>query len=123
MTSLRPPAGPARVAIVFHSASGHTRVLAEAVHRGASGVPEVDATLVPIDELEQHWDALDGADAIVFGSPTYMGGPSASFKAFLDATSGRWADQRWKDKPAAGFTNSAGMSGDKLGTLLTDAVA
>jgi multimeric flavodoxin WrbA len=44
-------------------------------------------------------------------------GPSAPFKAFLDDTSGRWMDRRWKDKLAAGFTNSAGMSGDKLGTL------
>lgn len=46
-----------------------------------------------------------------------MAGPSAQFKAFLDATSGRWAEQRWKNKIAAGFTNSAGLNGDKLNTL------
>jgi len=46
-----------------------------------------------------------------------MAGASAQFKAFLDATSSRWAAQRWKDKLAAGFTNSAGYNGDKLNTL------
>jgi len=110
-------AGPVRVAVVFHSGYGHTRVQAEAVHRGAARVPGTLATLVAVDDVEDHWDDLDRADAIVFGSPTYMAGPSAPFKAFLDATSPRWEEQRWKDKLAAGFTNSGGLNGDKLATL------
>ena len=108
---------PARVAVVFHSGSGHTRVQAEAVHRGAARVPGIRADLIPVDELESRWDVLDAADAIVFGTPTYMAGPSAPFKAFLDATAPRWQEQQWKDKLAAGFTNSAGLNGDKLATL------
>ena len=60
---------------------------------------------------------LDASDAIVFGSPTYMGGPAAQFKAFADATSGRWFGGAWRDKIAAGFTVSMGPSGDKLSTL------
>ena len=107
----------AKVAIVYHSGFGHTRVQAEAVHRGASRVKNVDAILIPIEEYETHWEALDHADAIVMGAPTYMAGASAQFKAFLDATASRWAEQRWKDKLAAGFTNSAGYNGDKLNTL------
>jgi NAD(P)H dehydrogenase (quinone) len=63
-------------------------------------------------------DALDKADGIVFGSPTYMGGVAAQFKAFLDAMSAAWVAQRWKDKVAAGFTHSSSLSGDKQGTLL-----
>jgi NAD(P)H dehydrogenase (quinone) len=117
-TDLLGDGGPAvRVAVVFHSGYGHTRVQAEAVHRGASGVAGVEAVLVPVEDHERHWSSLDDADAIVFGAPTYMAGPSAPFKAFLDATSSRWEQQRWKDKLAAGFTNSAGMNGDKLNTL------
>jgi NAD(P)H dehydrogenase (quinone) len=113
-----PAGGPdARVAVVFHSGSGHTRAVAEAVHRGAAAVAGVAATLIPVEVVEQRWADLDLADAIVFGAPTYMAGPSAPFKAFLDATSGRWHDQLWKDKLAAGFTNSAGLNGDKLNTL------
>jgi NAD(P)H dehydrogenase (quinone) len=108
---------PTRVVVVFHSGFGHTRVQAEAVHRGAAGVAGTEALLVAVEDVDAHWDDLDAADAIVFGTPTYMGGPSAPFKAFLDATSERWSEQRWKDKLAAGFTNSAGMNGDKLATL------
>jgi NAD(P)H dehydrogenase (quinone) len=107
----------ARIAIVYHSGYGHTKVQAEAVHRGAQQVPGIEVQLIPIEEHGQRWDAIDAADAIVLGAPTYMAGPSAPFKAFLDATSGRWAQQRWKDKLAAGFTNSAGYNGDKLATL------
>jgi NAD(P)H dehydrogenase (quinone) len=108
---------PTTVVVVFHSGFGHTRVQAEAVHRGAAAVAGTAALLVPIEDVDARWDDLDAADAIVFGTPTYMGGPSAPFKAFLDATSERWSEQRWRDKLAAGFTNSAGMNGDKLATL------
>jgi NAD(P)H dehydrogenase (quinone) len=107
----------ARIAIVYHSGYGHTKVQAEAVLNGARQVPGAQAQLIAVDEHAQHWDALDAADAIILGAPTYMAGASAQFKAFLDATSGRWAEQRWKDKLAAGFTNSAGYNGDKLATL------
>jgi multimeric flavodoxin WrbA len=103
--------------VVYHSGYGHTKVQAEAVRNGAADVPGTTVHLVAVDEIEQHWDLLDAADAIVFGTPTYMAGPSAQFKAFMDATSGRWSEQSWKDKLAAGFTNSAGINGDKLNTL------
>ncbi|MEZ5935423.1 MAG: flavodoxin family protein [Alphaproteobacteria bacterium] len=106
------------IAIVFHSGYGHTKVQAEAVRRGVEQIEGVRATLIQVDDQRPPpWDRLDAADAIIFGAPTYMGGPSAPFKAFIDATSSRWQEQAWKDKLAAGFTNSAGMSGDKLNTL------
>jgi multimeric flavodoxin WrbA len=35
---------------------------------------------------EADWAALDAADAIIFGSPTYMGMASWQFKKFADAT-------------------------------------
>jgi len=104
------------IAIVFHSGYGHTKVQADAVARGARSVPGATVHLLPVgDDLD--WELLDTTDAIVFGAPTYMAGPSAQFKAFMDASSARWADQRWKDKLAAGFTNSASLNGDKLATL------
>ncbi|KUN18290.1 NADPH-dependent FMN reductase [Streptomyces corchorusii] len=105
------------VAVAYHSGYGHTAVLAEAVRRGAeqagADVVFVDVTAVS----DEQWQGLDHADAIVFGSPTYMGGASAGFHAFAEATSGRWAEGRWADKLAAGFTNSASKSGDKNNTL------
>ena len=59
------------------------------------------------------WETLAAADAIVFGSPTYMGNVSWQFKSFADASSKPWYGQAWKDKLAAGFTNSASINGDK----------
>jgi len=48
-----------------------------------------------------------------------MANVSWQFKRFVDASSAVWARQGWKDKLAAGFTNSAGINGDKLSTLYT----
>lgn len=107
----------AKIAIVFHSGYGHTAVLAQAVHRGASEVSGAEVALVPVEEIEDNWDLIDAADAIIFGTPTYFASASAQFKAFLDATAPRWLEGRWRNKLASAFTVSAGMSGDKLGTL------
>lgn len=106
-----------RIAIVYHSGYGHTAQQAQAVATGALSSPGVIAELVKVEDVERHWPDLEKADAIVFGSPTYMGSASAPFKAFMDASSKAWAGQAWKDKLAAGFTNSASQSGDKLNTL------
>lgn len=104
-----------RIAIVYHSGYGHTARLAREVAEGSGG------TLLAVDEhgllADDAWRQLDAADAIVFGSPTYMGTVSWQFKRFIDATSSVWMDQRWKDKLAAGFTNSASIMGDKDGTI------
>jgi NAD(P)H dehydrogenase (quinone) len=74
--------------------------------------------LIPDVDRASYWEALDAADAVVFGCPTYIGSGSAALKAFTEETTQpQFLEQRWKDKLAAGFTNSAGMSGDKLLTL------
>lgn len=106
------------VAIVFHSGFGHTAAQAEAVARGCESVEGIEARLVPAGEVEGHWEYLDDADAIIMGSPTYMGSVSAGLKQFMEATVERYFEQRWRDKLAAGFSNSASQSGDKLNTLM-----
>ena len=112
------------VAVVYHSGFGHTARQAEAVVRGAASLAGVKTLLVNVDTFAGEWEALEQSDAIIFGAPTYMGSASAPFKAFLDATSPAVfaAGFKWKDKVAAGFTNSASRSGDKLSTLLQFAV-
>ena len=106
-----------QIAIVYHSRFGHTRILAEQVKAGAESVPDTQVRLVPVEEIDAHWADLETADAIVFGSPTYMGNVSGPFKTFMDASSKPWLEQKWKDKLAAGFTISGSPSGDKLNTL------
>jgi NAD(P)H dehydrogenase (quinone) len=105
------------VAVVFHSGFGHTKAVAEAVAKGAQQAPGVTATLISVDEAEARAAELDAADAIVFGSPTYMGGVSADFAKFKDWTSKRWMSRAWQNKLAAGFTVSASWGGDKQNTL------
>ena len=104
-----------KVAVVFHSGYGHTLRMAQSVAQGAN------AELVAIDAegnvSEAGWNTLNSADAIIMGSPTYMGSVSWQFKKFADATSKAWYTQAWKDKVFAGFTNSASMNGDKHSTL------
>ncbi|WP_425246831.1 flavodoxin family protein [Streptomyces sp. NEAU-NA10] len=105
------------VSIAYHSGYGHTAVLAEAVRSGAVEAG-AEVHLIKVDEItEEQWALLDASDAIVFGSPTYMGTASGAFHVFAEATSKRWATSAWRDKLAAGFTNSASKSGDKLHTL------
>ena len=106
-----------KVAIAYYSGYGHTQVLADAVAAGAkSGGAEV--TMIQVDQItDEDWAALDGSDAIIFGSPTYMGSASGAFHVFAESTSKRWAAKTWKDKIGAGFTNAACKAGDKHSTL------
>ncbi|MER6215364.1 flavodoxin family protein [Streptomyces sp. NPDC001674] len=105
------------VSVAYHSGYGHTAVVAEAVRAGAAAAGAV-VHVVKVDEItDAEWELLDASDAIVFGSPTYMGTASGAFHVFAEATSKRWFGDAWRDKVAAGFTNSASKSGDKLNTL------
>ncbi|HEV3436240.1 MAG TPA: flavodoxin family protein [Gemmata sp.] len=114
------------VAVIYFSAQGHTHQIAEAVAEGAKGVAGTTVEVIRIigeDIVQGRWKnpsvlaKLSAVDAIVFGTPTYMAGYSAQFKTFIDAASEVWAKLGWKDKLAAGFTHSGGLSGDKLNTL------
>ncbi len=111
----------AKIAIVYFSGYEHTARQAEAVRAGAA---DVAGATVDAYRLDANGDlpagameALGAADAIVYGSPTYMGGPAWQFKKFADASSKAWFGSAWKDKIGAGFTNSASVNGDKLSTL------
>lgn len=111
----------ARVAIVYFSGYGHTSKQAEAVREGVEHIADAEIAVYRIDESGElpfsAWDELAQADAIIYGSPTYMGGPAWQFKRFADASSKPWLSERWKDKLAAGFTNSASLNGDKFLTI------
>jgi NAD(P)H dehydrogenase (quinone) len=116
----------ATVSIIYFSGSGRTAKLAEAVSKGAASVDGVKTNLMAVrgEDIvngryhnEEVMATLDASDALIFGSPTYMGGPAAQFMAFADATVERWSEQRWRDKLAAGFTTSGALSGDKFNTL------
>ena len=113
-----------QLAIVYFSATGTTEKLARAIERGASPIAEVTLCRITGQEIisgrfqdERLMQAIDAAAGVAFGSPTYMGGASAQFKAFADASSERWSGQLWAGKVAAGFTTGVCAGGDQLHTL------
>ncbi|MDM0022284.1 flavodoxin family protein [Variovorax saccharolyticus] len=103
------------IIVVYFSGFGHTQRIAQAVATAAG------AQLLRVDEAGNlppgGWEQLAAADAIVFGTPTYIGSVSWQFKKFIDESSKVFSVMGWKDKLAAAFTNSAGMNGDKASTL------
>lgn len=107
-----------KAVIAYHSGYGHTKKQAESIMAGMVAVGGVGVQMINVADLNDHvWTALEDADAIVFGSPTYMGGVSADFKRFADASSKPWFGQKWQNKIAGGFTNSATINGDKGATI------
>lgn len=116
----------ATICVVSHSITGTTSKLAESVLEGLRNVEGCIGQLLTIEgadvvdgryKNEAVLHALDTSDAMIFGCPTFMGGPSAQFKAFADASSDRWEAQRWEGKLCAGFTVGSNPSGDQLATL------
>ncbi|SFR71096.1 hypothetical protein SAMN05428960_0323 [Mitsuaria sp. PDC51] len=71
----RPVRTPRRLAIVYHSAHGHTEHIASHIRAGAREVPDVAADLIAYDGL-------------VLGSPTYLGGVEAGSLVAASATAG-----------------------------------
>lgn len=112
-----------RVAIVYHSKFGHTKTLAEEVAKGVQSVDGAQADLIFVEQDKIDWETLDKSDAIILGSPTYMGNVTGEFKLyFMDAIGDVYLSQKWKNKIAAGFTNSHSASGDKLTVLIQMAI-
>ncbi|WP_062267764.1 flavodoxin family protein [Endozoicomonas arenosclerae] len=115
-----------RVSVVYYSASGTTGQLAAAIAEGVNSVTGSEAVLVKLsgkDIIEGRYkndevmSLLTESNGIVFGSPTYMGGVAAQFKAFVDASSELWYRRAWLDKVAAGFTVGGSPSGEQHSTI------
>jgi len=114
-----------KVAIVYHSGFGHTDRLARDVAQGvvdAGGLPDLLRIEPQQSDFGEFFDRIADADAIIFGSPTYMGTVSAPMKAFMDASARPYFAKAWKDKLGAAFTVSGSPSGDKLNTLTSLAI-
>lgn len=107
-----------KVAIVYHSGKGHTKMQADYVKQGAESVAGTDVVFLEVEQASEQLELLDTCDAIIFGCPTYMGNVSAKMKAFQESAVSRWFSRQWQDKIAGAFTNSACFAGDKESTLI-----
>ncbi|KVC15891.1 MULTISPECIES: flavodoxin family protein [Burkholderia] len=111
------------ISIVYDSGYGHTAKQAQAIAEGAREVHGAEVQLFAVADGPVQWDVLEASDAIIFGSPTYNGLVSARFKQFMeDSTRTAWVPQKWRNKIAAGFTNSGAIHGDKLNSLVSMAL-
>ena len=98
-------ADSAEVIVAYHSVSGQTRRMAEAVAEGARSVGGVRVTLASIEEVTPA--RLEAADGIVVGSPTHWGNVSVVVKRFIDA---------WPylgDRIGGAFATGGGETGGK----------
>lgn len=107
-----------RVAVIYHSAHGHTQFIATSVADGLRSVANTEARLIEAQDLAGAPDQLLAFDGFILGSPTYFGGVSGPFKSFMDATGPIWRNQQLKGRLAAGFTVSSLAAGDKQSTLM-----
>ena len=107
-----------KIAVIYYSGTGHTALQAQHVAMGAKTISGLMVDSFAVEAVTDDPDSLNSYDALIFGAPTYMGSAPAAFKLFMDATSDIWFMQKWRDKIAAGFTNSASLSGDKFNTLM-----
>ncbi len=105
-----------RIAVIYFSKYGHTKKQAEAV---AEGVRQCGGSvlLLSAQDAGARLDELDGFDAMIFGTATYMGNIAAGFKDFMELSVRKWFSRSWQGKVAGGFTTSSNFSGDKSNTL------
>ncbi len=131
-----------KILIVFYSRYGNTAKLAEAIAEGARAVPGAEVNLRRVADLapaeviarDVRWTAtrqelakyppptladLEGADAIIFGTPTRFGNMTAELKSFIDLTGGIWVKGALVDKVGSVFTTNSTPHSGKESTLLT----
>ncbi|KAL2898684.1 putative NAD(P)H dehydrogenase [Bienertia sinuspersici] len=127
-----------KVYIVFYSLFGHVETMAREVHRGASSVEGVQASLwlvpetlpqkvlekmkapaKPSDVTEIKPEQLVDADGFLFGFPSRFGMMPAQFLAFFDATHELWASQSLAGKPAGVFWSTGFYGGGQENAALT----
>ena len=131
---------PARVAVVYYSATGNVRRLAHAVAEGAAGAG-AETRVRHVDELasemiisqNQYWgrhrsevedepvatlEDLEWADGVAFGTPTRFGNVSAQLKQFMDQAGRLWQEGKLADRVATAFTSSKTEHGGQESTIL-----
>ena len=131
---------PARVSVIYYSATGHVHDLAQAVAQGAEAAG-AETRLRPVEELapemlislNQAWgrhrsdtgegpqaslDDLEWADGIAFGTPTRFGNVAAQLKMFLDQAGQLWQEGKLINKVVTAFTSSQTEHGGQESTIL-----
>ncbi|SFJ02359.1 NAD(P)H dehydrogenase (quinone) [Desulfomicrobium apsheronum] len=130
-----------KMLIIYYSAYGHIRTMAEAAAAAAREIPGVEVTLRRVsetlsDDILGKMGALEAAkaqadvpvvtveelaeaDAVLFGTPTRFGNMTAQMRQFLDSTGGLWMKGALVGKPGGVFASSATQHGGQESTILS----
>jgi NAD(P)H dehydrogenase (quinone) len=114
------PLPPVKILVTYHSLSGNTERLAEAVVDGVKSVPGTEALLKRVGKVTA--DELFSADAVVVGSPVYWSNMSGEVKTFFDNWQfkfGVFPEFKMKNKIGAAFATGGQVSSGKELTMLT----
>lgn len=109
-----------KVLVAYHSLSGNTERMAEAVVEGAKTVPGTDVVMKRVGQVTA--EDLFSADAIVVGSPVYWSNMSGEVKTFFDNWQfkfGVFPEFKLKNKVGAAFATGGQISSGKEVTMLT----
>jgi NAD(P)H dehydrogenase (quinone) len=109
-----------KVLVTYHSLSGNTERMAEAVADGVKSVPGAEVLLKRVGKVTA--DDLFSADAVVVGSPVYWSNMSGEVKTFFDNWQfkfGVFPDFKMKNKIGAAFATGGQVSSGKEVTMLT----
>lgn len=102
------------VLVVYHSRTGHTKALAEAVAAGAESISDAEVRLLSVQKASNE-DVL-WADAIIVGSPVHSANVSTEIQDFINHWPFR--GQKLKNKIGAAFVTGGGISaGEELTQL------
>jgi NAD(P)H dehydrogenase (quinone) len=109
-----------KVLVTYHSLSGNTERMAEAVVEGVKSVSGTEALLKRVGKVTA--DDLFTADAVVVGSPVYWSNMSGEVKTFFDNWQfkfGVFPEYKMKNKIGAAFATGGQVSSGKEVTMLT----
>ena len=104
-----------QVLVMYYSASGNTKKLAEAVAKGVQESGGVQCVLKAASDVTQ--PDLLSSDGIIAGSPVYYGAMAAQLKAVFDESVA--VRDKMENKVGAAFATSGDPSGGKETTLLS----
>ena len=118
--SEQPPAHAVKVLVTYHSLSGNTERMAEAVVEGAKSLPGTEVVMKRVGQVTA--DDLFSSDAIVVGSPVYWSNMAGEVKTFFDNWQfkfGVFPEFKMKNKIGAAFATGGQISSGKEVTMLT----
>lgn len=102
------------VLITYHSKTGHTKAMAEAIAKGAASVQGINVVLKTVNEIT-HQDLIN-ADAVIVGSPVYNANIAPEVSEFI--ASWPFENAPMKNKVGAAFVTAGGISaGEELAMM------